>query len=754
VSATGSGSRLYLVGDAAVGEENLNLNVSIDLDVQRFGALHAWIGAMPENRLALSGHTGLKLNRDGLALEGLDARLGRSDIRGTVTLARQELPQPISIDLTSGRLDFNELSSLFPESEEPPAPSETDWPDLFSDVEWIQQWMKFPKANIDLRVSELAGTEYDISQVDLHVLLRDRLVEDGHLALRLEDIGIDGEIEMDFRELPGNIRYDVELNDLDIGRLLAKLDMAEGVDLKADRFKALYVSEGSSLLQLAENSSLNARFEALKWKFETGPENTAQELDLTELELSVAPDSPSIWLMRGSFNGSPLKARMRSPSIGETFDSSRELPLNLIIGTADDVSMIEAIIDRRTPGDLHGELRISGEFINPESIDFSQLHSPLGDYELRSEVTIRENQLLFSDLRVRIGESRANGIVDILYEGPGYHLDIDLSSPFLETEDLVQWAEDWRNARKHLVERKMAVAADETNDTGFLALISQQTDEIITKNNFDIRFEIDELRSDENLLGKFKLVSRSEGENLELGVDVSLPGGDIEADYSMMHLFDGIQYRLDIHAERLEYGGLLRLVDPESRAAGQIYLDTSVTSSAPDQSRVVSNMQGHFDLAAFPEYAKADFLDLWASNIIFAVLPQGDSDGKKMNCMVARFEIEDGVMKSRRTFLDSTDIIVRARGTIDLVNRELDLWLAPQAKYEKFLSIQTPIVVSGPFDDPHVGVAPGGFLTTMLRWYYGLIYVPWKWLTGERFPPDGIATCYHAMDWELPEPPK
>ena len=67
------------------------------------------------------------------------------------------------------------------------------------------------------------------------------------------------------------------------------------------------------------------------------------------------------------------------------------------------------------------------------------------------------------------------------------------------------------------------------------------------------------------------------------------------------------------------------------------------------------------------------------------------------------------------------------------------------------LSVSTPIAVTGPFSDFSVGVAPGGFLTTMFRWYYGLIYVPWKWLSGERFPPDGIATCYKAMDWELPE---
>jgi hypothetical protein len=30
-----------------------------------------------------------------------------------------------------------------------------------------------------------------------------------------------------------------------------------------------------------------------------------------------------------------------------------------------------------------------------------------------------------------------------------------------------------------------------------------------------------------------------------------------------------------------------------------------------------------------------------------------------------------------------------------------------------------------------------------------LIYVPFKWLTGERFSSDGTATCFDAMGWNL-----
>ena len=121
-----------------------------------------------------------------------------------------------------------------------------------------------------------------------------------------------------------------------------------------------------------------------------------------------------------------------------------------------------------------------------------------------------------------------------------------------------------------------------------------------------------------------------------------------------------------------------------------------------------------------------------------------------MNCMVSRMTIEEGILTSRNSFLDSTDIIVRVQGEIDLGEQYLDLLAVPQAKTERFLSVSTPIKVKGPYDDFTVDVAPGGFIMSAIRLYYGLIYVPWKRITGERFPADGLATCYKAMDEKLP----
>ncbi len=152
-----------------------------------------------------------------------------------------------------------------------------------------------------------------------------------------------------------------------------------------------------------------------------------------------------------------------------------------------------------------------------------------------------------------------------------------------------------------------------------------------------------------------------------------------------------------------------------------------------------------------PEDIGAGVLDLWAGNLVLALLTPKDSGvPKKLNCMVAEFAVDEGVMKSKVVMLDSTDVIVRGKGEIDIGNRTIDMVAAPQAKLEKIFSMSAPIVATGPWDDMQIGLGGGGFVGTLFRWYMTLIYVPYKWITGERFPADGMATCFGVTDWELP----
>jgi len=500
-----------------------------------------------------------------------------------------------------------------------------------------------------------------------------------------------------------------------------------------------------------ENSHLESMIESLHWAFEAGPEQSRFEINLSELELIASPLEEITWQTSGSLNGFPLKAWMQTPSLYATFDQGAELPITLVVGTGNDITMLDMIIEHVSENELRTDLVISGEFSDPKDTDFASLVPPLGDYELRTRLSIKKSEYLASELRGRIGASSAGGTISIRREGPGHRFDIDLNSPFLETDDLVQWVADFRHAHQVITDEDATDTAQQDASTEILTLIDRYIDGFTGQNIFNIRIAVDELRSSGELLGNAQLELRADGNDFQLDpVKISLPGGNVDASYGGNRINGGYEYTLDMNIERLEYGGLSRFFDPDSTARGELFLDTSLVSRSPDADHAANNLKGHVDLAVFPKDVETGLLDLWASNLVFALLPTAGSSGKKLNCMVARFDVEKGVMKSTSTFLDSTDTIVRVRGNIDLAERRLDLLVAPQAKLEKFLSIATPIAVTGPFNDYQVGVAPGGFLTTMFRWYYGLVYVPWKWLTGERFPPDGIATCYKAMDWELP----
>jgi hypothetical protein len=109
---------------------------------------------------------------------------------------------------------------------------------------------------------------------------------------------------------------------------------------------------------------------------------------------------------------------------------------------------------------------------------------------------------------------------------------------------------------------------------------------------------------------------------------ITLPGGNVDAKYYEKDVEAGVEVGLMINVERLEYGGLLRLLDSESKASGLMYVDASLLATAPDWTQLSSAVDGNLDLLMIPDDVEADFLDLWASNLILALLPATSGSGK------------------------------------------------------------------------------------------------------------------------------
>jgi len=386
-----------------------------------------------------------------------------------------------------------------------------------------------------------------------------------------------------------------------------------------------------------------------------------------------------------------------------------------------------------------------------QDVDLKELLPPLAEYELSAHLFAKDNMLELSGVEARVGSSMISGELKINTVKDRFKLAADLRSQYLETDDFVTLSERWRTVDESQVGENLKPEVVPESQAGFLTIINRQIDDLSEDYEFDVGVEVEQLYSAGDLLGNARLhIALDEQEISFDPFEIIMPQGSFSAGYHGRLIPDGIEATLNIHAEQLEFGGLVKLIDPDSSASGLLYLDTSIESVAPTWQRLSENLEGHLEILLIPEKISANFLDLWASNLVFALLQAGGGQEKLMNCLAASFNIEDGVMESRNILLDSTDIIVRGMGSINIAENELDLLFTPQAKLEKFFSVATPITVTGPFTDIHLGVDSGGFLVTMFKWYTGLIYVPYKWLSGERFPADGLVTCYNVLDLEVP----
>lgn len=699
----------------------------------------------------------LRLTADQLAGSWtFDGRFGNSDLRGDIDWPGAYSGNTARFELKAKNLDIGELVEAFSEPTGRADKAATNWQEVLKSSDWLEQQLSLPSIDFTIRADRIAGLRREAHNVLLEARLDDRVIEDGRLELMLQDFSLRGTLNADLTARPWRVNYDSKLDRIDIGKALDSFGLAAGVDARAREASLSYRSQGDNLEEVLLQSELNVAFVDIRWNFTLGPEDLPFDLRLDTLDFSTRPGQGTTWESHGTLNEVPAHAFLQAPDLATMLDRSKSFPFTLALQTGRDINLVQADLQRSRAGERRMTFSWSGALAGEQDVDLRTLRPPLPEFEFGSSLVIGDARLDFQNLQAVIGESRASGRVGLVYENPGYFIDIELDSPYIETDDLVLWAEDWRNSRERITGRKdTATAETQTGDEeisgGVFDLINQWFDDITGSNRIHGKLQVDRLFSSGELLGHLDLALRFEdGDLLIEPATLKLPGANVDVRYNSSRAGEGFLADLDLHVEKLDYGGLLRLLDPESTAQGTVHLDVKLDAQSPTPGSAAKHLNGILDIALFPENIGAHFLDLWATNLVFALLPAAESGEKKMNCLVGRFRVENGLMIPDTLFLDTTDIIVRARGDIDLGNRELDLWVGPQAKRERFLSISTPLEVKGSFDDFEVGMVPGGFITTMIRWYYNLIYVPWKWLTGERFPADGLETCYVAMDWPWP----
>ena len=271
-------------------------------------------------------------------------------------------------------------------------------------------------------------------------------------------------------------------------------------------------------------------------------------------------------------------------------------------------------------------------------------------------------------------------------------------------------------------------------------ILSPQT---LHRQNAILTVRVGQVISGKDVLGNGSLQAKLQNGHAEIGpLLVNTPGGSafFKMDYDPGD--KDIAVNLNAKVKRFDYGILARRVDKKSEMSGIFSLDVNVSARAQNLSGIFRNGNGHINFAIWPENMKSGLLDLWAVNVLMALLPAVDSSHEsKVNCAIGRFDLKDGVMSEKTIMIDTSRMRVKGKGGANFANEEIDLRIRPLAKTPQFMSLAIPIGLTGKFDDFHVGVTARDVVETLGQFVTSVIWVPIEKLFGREIPADGHDVC-------------
>jgi hypothetical protein len=361
---------------------------------------------------------------------------------------------------------------------------------------------------------------------------------------------------------------------------------------------------------------------------------------------------------------------------------------------------------------------------------------PWGPWSVSGKFHMTASGYEVSALQLKVGSSQLDGHGKLDTKVTPPRLDIDLAAPTIQIDDFRfgAWSPE-----------KSPPAAEQNNQANRPGAQAQQllSRKVLQRQNAYLAVRVEQVLAGNDVLGNGKLDAKLENGHAEIGpVVVNTPGGS-----AMFHLNyepneTDVAFNLRAEAKHFDYGILARRIDKQSEMRGIFDMDIEVSARAKQLSELMRYGKGHIDFAVWPENMKSGLLDIWAVNVLMALLPAVDSTHEsKVNCAIGQFTLQDGKLSHKRILVDTTRMRAFGKGNADFNTEQLQFRIKPRAKTPQFLSFAIPVEVSGSFDDFNVGVRAGDVLETVGDMLTSVIWVPLQSLFGKPRPEDGSDVC-------------
>ena len=134
---------------------------------------------------------------------------------------------------------------------------------------------------------------------------------------------------------------------------------------------------------------------------------------------------------------------------------------------------------------------------------------------------------------------------------------------------------------------------------------------------------------------------------------------------------------------------------------GTLYGRIDVTGQGGSVAELLGSGNGHASFAVQGGRVSELLLQLVELDIADVIMLLGAKNKQvELRCVVAGFEMKDGLARAESFIIDTEDALIKVEGTINLKEEQIDLEAHPYPKDPSLLSLRSPILVKGPLKKP------------------------------------------------------
>lgn len=484
---------------------------------------------------------------------------------------------------------------------------------------------------------------------------------------------------------------------------------------------------------------------------------------LAKLDGAAATDAPLEFSLSGSLDDHPFAASLQGGDTSFLIGGDQPWPLRGELEIGGTRFTLAALVDKRSwdftdaltlfletarsplsglEGQRLGEITLTIEGERLDSLDpVLEVSLPhWGPHRFEGRFEAFGGGELSADVTTRVGSSELTGKLTIAGRAEPPRVELVLNAPSIQLDDfrLDGWS---------AIEETPAPAPTAKTSAPPEAGRALLSPEVMSSLDAKLVVEVAKVASGKDWLGRGRLSAQLEKGRFRLDAfDIKVPGGSIKTKASLTPRRRSVSGSVSVMIDRFDYGVLVRRAAPETDMRGLFAMEVELKSTAPSAMQLLENASGRFDFAVFPEKLEAGVIDLWAVNLLAAVLPAVDSsEESKVNCAVALMDMQDGIMRQHALLVDTTNLTVHGKAELDFHEEHIELALAPTPKRPEFFSVATPIRVEGSFEDFGIGVAPADVLETLISFVTSVIHVPIRRIFSPPADPEELDTCMAAI---------